>query len=118
MNRKLNRWTYAVVGIIVLLLAGLVYAWSVFSSPIAAYFSDWTKAQLSLTFTICMGFFCLGGLLGGLLSNKIKTKVGVWISAVLFFVGFFIASKAAAHPRSISDTECFVVSLPVLYTTW
>ncbi|PNV60694.1 MFS transporter [Clostridium sp. chh4-2] len=96
MNRKLNRWTYAVVGIIVLLLAGLVYAWSVFSSPIAAYFSDWTKAQLSLTFTICMGFFCLGGLFGGLLSNKIKTKVGVWISAVLFFVGFFIASKSGS----------------------
>ena len=67
MNKKMNRWTYAVVGVIVLLLAGLVYAWSVFSSPIAAYFSDWTKAQLSLTFTICMAFFCVGGFVGGLL---------------------------------------------------
>lgn len=94
MNRKLNRWTYAVVGVIVLILAGLVYAWSVFSSPIAAYFSEWTKAQLSLTFTICMGFFCLGGLAGGMLANKINTKVSVWISAVLFFIGFFIASKS------------------------
>ncbi|MBT9776633.1 MFS transporter [Clostridium sp. MCC353] len=96
MNKKLNRWVYAVVGVIVLLLAGLVYAWSVFSSPIAAYFSEWTKAQLSLTFTICMGFFCVGGLAGGLLSNKINTKVGVWISAALFFIGFFIASKSGS----------------------
>ena len=59
MNKKMNRWTYAVVGVIVLLLAGLVYAWSVISSPVAAYFTEWTKAQLSLTFTICMGFFCV-----------------------------------------------------------
>ena len=29
--KKLNRWVYAVVGVIVLLMAGLVYAWSVMS---------------------------------------------------------------------------------------
>ena len=96
MNRKLNRWTYAAVGVIVLLLAGLVYAWSVFSSPIAAYFTEWTKAQLSLTFTICMAFFCFGGLAGGLLANRINDKIKVWISAVLFFIGFFIASKSSS----------------------
>lgn len=96
MNKKMNRWTYAVVGVIVLLLAGLVYAWSVFSSPIAAYFSDWTKAQLSLTFTICMAFFCVGGFVGGLLAGKVDVKINVWASAVLFFVGFFLASKSTS----------------------
>ena len=95
MNKKMNRWTYAVVGVIVLLLAGLVYAWSVFSSPIAAYFSDWTKAQLSLTFTICMAFFCVGGFVGGLLAGKVDVKINVWAS-VLFFVGFFLASKSTS----------------------
>lgn len=94
MNKKMNRWIYAVVGMAVLLLAGLVYAWSVMSSPIAQYFSDWTKAQLSLTFTICMGFFCVGGFVGGLLAGKINVKLNVWASAVIFFVGFFIASRS------------------------
>ena len=27
--KQLNRWVYAIVGVIVLLFAGLVYAWSV-----------------------------------------------------------------------------------------
>lgn len=94
MNKKMNRWTYAVVGMIVLLLAGLVYAWSVISSPIAAYFPDWTKAQLSLTFTICMAFFCVGGFVGGLLNGKVNVKICVWASAILFCIGFIIASRA------------------------
>lgn len=31
--KKINRWRYAVVGCAVLLLSGLVYAWSVLSGP-------------------------------------------------------------------------------------
>ena len=57
MSTKNKRWIYAAVGVMVLLLAGMVYAWSVLSSPIGAYFPEWSKAQLSLTFTICMGFW-------------------------------------------------------------
>lgn len=95
MNKKMNRWVYAAVGVVVLLLAGLVYAWSVFSSPIAAYFPEWTKAQLSLTFTICMAFFCIGGFVGGLLAGKVNVKINVWASAILFFIGFFIASRSS-----------------------
>lgn len=88
MKLKLNRWIYAAVGVIVLLFAGLVYAWSVLASPIAAEFTQWSQAQLSLTFTICMTLFCLGGFVGGLLSGKINVKINVWAAAVLFFIGF------------------------------
>lgn len=89
-----KRWLYAGVGTIILLLAGLVYAWSVIASPLAAYFTEWSQAQLSLTFTICMSFFCFGGLAGGLTSKKINVKVNMIISGILFLIGFFIASKA------------------------
>lgn len=96
MKLKLNRWIYAAVGVIVLLFAGLVYAWSVLASPIAAEFTQWSQAQLSLTFTICMTLFCLGGFVGGLLSGKINVKINVWAAAVLFFIGFFVASRATS----------------------
>ena len=94
MSGKNRRWLYAAAGVIVLLLAGLVYAWSVLSAPVAAYFPEWSKAQLSLTFTICMGFFCIGGFLGGLANRRIPVRIHVWASAVLFFIGFLIASRA------------------------
>ena len=91
---KRNRSFYAALGLIMLLLAGLVYAWSVLSLPIGAYFTAWSKAQLSMTFTICMMFFCLGCMAGGMVSKRISARTAVWISGVLFLAGFFIASRA------------------------
>ncbi len=91
---KTNRWIYAVVGVVVLLFAGLIYAWSVLASPLAAYFTEWSSAQLSLTFTICMSAFCLGGLAGGLTSGRWDVKYNVWAAALLFLAGFVLASKA------------------------
>lgn len=92
--KHLNRWVYAAVGVIVLVFAGLIYAWSVLSTPVAAEFTEWTKAQLSLTFTIAMACFCLGGLAGGLLSGKISVKINVWAAAVMFLAGFLLAGRA------------------------
>ncbi len=91
---KTKRWGYALVGVIVLLFAGLVYAWSVLANPIGAYFTEWTGAQLSFTFTLCMMFFCLGGLISGMLSPKVPAKVMMKFSAVFFLAGFLLASQA------------------------
>ena len=46
--KNLNRWVYAIAGVVVLLMAGLIYAWSEMSQPIASARPDWTAAQLSL----------------------------------------------------------------------
>lgn len=93
-----NRYFYAVVGVIVMLFAGFVYAWSILSAPIAADFPQWTNAQLSLTFTICMAFFCLGGMAAGILSKRIPARANVIISALLFLVGFFLTARANSLP--------------------
>ena len=56
--KGLNRWVRAIAGVVVLLMAGMIYAWSVMSKSIGASRS-WTSAQLSLTFTLVMAFFCI-----------------------------------------------------------
>ena len=89
--KQLNRWVYAIVGVIVLLFAGLVYAWSVLSTPIGAEFTGWTKAQLSLTFTLVMILFCIGSLLCGLLAGRLS-----WAQSC-FWPAF--SSPAAASRR-------------------
>ena len=58
--KNLNRWVYAIIGVITLLLAGLVYAWSVMSKSIGAARPDWTAAQLSIeSFLGCLWVICL-----------------------------------------------------------
>lgn len=94
--KKRNRWFYALVGVILMLFAGMIYAWSVLSIPIAEEFSQWSKAQLSLTFSIVMILFCAGGVIGGLLSSKLNQKLYIWTAALLFILGFTIA----AHTQS------------------
>ena len=96
--RSASRWIYVAVGCVVLLFSGLVYAWSVLSGPIAAEFPRWTTAQLSLTFTIVMSFFCLGGLTCGALSARISPRIFLWISALLFLVGFLLTASMRSLP--------------------
>lgn len=99
--KKLNRWVYAIIGVIVLLMAGLIYAWSVMSKSIGAAHPDWTKAQLSLTFTIVMAFFCVGGLIAGILSKKVKARIYVILAGVLLLAGFFVASLTQTSPAML-----------------
>lgn len=87
-----NRWLLASAGVIILLFAGLVYAWSVLASPIAEEFPQWTQAQLSLTFTLVMTMFCVGCLVGGFLTAKLKPSLYIMISAAMFLAGFYLTS--------------------------
>ena len=99
--KNLNRWVYAIIGVISLLIAGLIYAWSVMSKPIAASRPEWTTAQLSVTFTVVMAFFCLGGFIAGLFSKKVNPRIYVIISAVLMCLGFFVASLTGEGPMML-----------------
>lgn len=93
--KNINRWFYAGAGVLVLLFAGIIYAWSILSLPIAGEFPEWSRFQLSVTFTIAMSFFCLGGLLGGLMVGRgINVRVNITLSSLLTLTGFLLAAAA------------------------
>lgn len=98
--KKMNRWCYAFIGVLVLLFAGMVYAWSVLSAPIADEFTSWNKAQLSLTFTIVMIMFCIGCTVGGFLIKKISAKVFVWAAAIAVSLAINISDKKLLERRN------------------
>ena len=50
------RWFYLGVGIIAMLFAGVLYAWSILKSPLATEFK-WGASELALNFTLAMSFF-------------------------------------------------------------
>lgn len=88
-----SRALMAIGGLAVMLFAGMIYSWSVISSPIAAEFTSWNKLQLSFTFTLVMIMFCVGGLIGGLLNGKVSLRFYLWVSAALFILGFTLSSR-------------------------
>ena len=91
-NQKLSiRWTYMVVGIIAMLFAGVLYAWSILKSPLSAEFG-WGTSELALNFTLAMTFFCIGGLLGAQISKRLGHRVAIISSGVLSAAGFILTA--------------------------
>lgn len=90
---KENRIGYLVTAVVALALAGIVYAWSVLSQPIGTQFSDWSRTELSFTFTLSMACFCLGGLVGGFVDKKLSLRIRLYLAGALFFLGTLISSR-------------------------
>ncbi|SHI95085.1 MFS transporter [Parasporobacterium paucivorans] len=77
---------------IIMLLLGLIYAWSIFVAPLEKEFG-WTRDQTSLTFTICMSFFCIGGLVAARIRKKINVSILLIINAIVILIGFLLTSR-------------------------
>jgi len=99
MKKALPRSIYAVMGVLVLLFAGLVYAWTTFSKPLA---NLWSQDALTWTSTIVMAFFCLGGFFGGQMQKKgFNVKLNLVISAILMVADFLISGLVGNLTGSI-----------------
>ena len=90
MNKGQNisvRWTYMIVGVIAMLFAGILYAWSILKSPLSSEFG-WSASELALNFTLAMSFFCIGGLLGAKISKSKGHRLALIVSGILSALGF------------------------------
>ncbi len=80
------------IGTFLMLFLGLIYAWSLFAAPLEEAFG-WSRSQTSITFSISMTTFCIGSIISGIILKKRPPKNVLMISAFLFLIGFFSASR-------------------------
>ncbi len=98
-NKKFYiRWVYMAIGVIAMLFAGVLYAWSILKSPLSTEFG-WRQSELALNFTLAMTFFCTGGLLGSNLSKKAGHRLALIVSGVFSALGFILT--AFLHDTSV-----------------
>lgn len=102
MQAKNTRWLSLAVGTLMMIILGLVYAWSVFVVPLELEFG-WDRAQTSLTFTICMIFFVLGLIASGFLSNVLSKRKITILAAVFLLLGFGFCSRI----NTLTGLYCF-----------
>jgi OFA family oxalate/formate antiporter-like MFS transporter len=100
-----KRWWILAAGVITMLFAGILYAWSILKTPFAAELG-YEASALALCFTLAMSFFCLGGFVSGRLVRRIGTRLTIIFAGLLAGVGFVLTSRLGA--------EC----APVLYLTY
>lgn len=92
------RWFYLGIGVISMLFAGVLYAWSILKTPLTNEFG-WSASQLALNFTLAMSFFCVGGLLGAQISKRVGHKIALIIAGILSAFGFILTGSL--HDTSI-----------------
>jgi len=78
-----------IIGVVVMLFAGIIYAWSILQTPFD-YGDNYT--QLGFTNTMALTFFCAGAVLSGLISKQSTSSLRLVLSAMLMFSSFFVSS--------------------------
>lgn len=92
-NLMSKRWVIAGGGIVLQLILGTVYAWSVFKKPLIAN-HGWSEAAVQGTFMIIIAMIGLAAAFGGMLVDKKGPKFVATMGAILYGVGTLFAGVA------------------------
>lgn len=95
-KKTFSRTTALIAGTAMLLINGVIYAWSIYSMPFGAGFG-WSNAQLGACFTVMLASFCLGGVFGGAVANRRGVRVSIPIGGILGCIGFVLCMFLQAH---------------------
>ncbi len=88
-----NRWLVAIMGTLLMICLGTVYAWSFFQKPLVETY-HWSNSQVMWAFNLAICFLGLAAAWGGINLAKFgPTKLAV-TGGALFGVGYLIASFA------------------------
>lgn len=98
-----NRWYIAIMGTLLQVVLGTVYAWSFFQKPIVAEYG-WTNVQTMWIFSIAILFLGLSAAFGGMILPKYGPRKLASIGAFLYGVGYLISAYAM-----------YISSLPLFY---
>ena len=86
-----NRWAFAWAGVLVMILAGTVYAWSNFTQPVIASFG-WSATQASLVFGIAIFALGIGAVIGGRWQDQVGPRTVTITGIVLWGIGNLLAA--------------------------
>ncbi len=91
-----NRWVIAGAAVVMQICLGAVYGWSVFVKPLVAQ-EHWTLTQVSLTFTLSVGFLGIGTIIGGLWQDRVGPRLVAMVGGVIYGIGYIVASFAVRN---------------------
>lgn len=94
-----NRWLLAVMGTLLQVALGTVYAWSYFQQPVMLA-GNWTNAQAAWAFSLAIFSLGIAAAWGGINLNRFGPRRLAMTGGFLFGLGYLVAS-CALHLRSL-----------------
>ncbi len=94
-----NRWLIAIMGTLMQVALGTVYAWSFFQQPIMKA-NNWTNSQAAWAFSLAIFFLGVSAAWGGLQLPKYGPRKMAMLGGVFYGSGYLIAAFAL-HIQSL-----------------
>ncbi|MBS1197180.1 MAG: yhjX 1 [Proteobacteria bacterium] len=88
-----NRWLVAIMGTVLQLVLGTIYAWSFFQKPMMTY-GGWDNQQVAWIFSLSICFLGLAAAMGGVLLPKFGPRKLAIAGALLYALGWVIGGFA------------------------
>jgi OFA family oxalate/formate antiporter-like MFS transporter len=95
-----SRWLIAIMGTVLQLCLGTVYAWSYFQDPLTKSYC-WTNSQVMLAFSLAICFLGLAAAFGGMNLKRFGPRKLAVTGGILFGAGYLLAGLAlslCSHP--------------------
>lgn len=92
-EHKQNRWLIAIMSTILMIVLGTVYSWSFFQKLIVEEYG-WSNSAVAWAFSCSIGFIGFAAGWGGINLPKYGPKRLAMIGAVLYGIGYILASWA------------------------
>ena len=89
MRRSFSRAAALAAGTAVMLINGVIYAWSIYSTPFGGAFAG-RAPSWACAFTVMLGCFCLGGVLGGAVAERRGVGFSIPAGGALGCAGYLL----------------------------
>ena len=89
-----GRWLFVVLGLIMCICLGAVYAYSIFLAPVKAAFVGVTAFQANLPFMVFLTFFAILMFFGGRIMEKLGPRNLSIIGGIIVGLGWLLSSYA------------------------
>ncbi|MDI6718582.1 MAG: OFA family MFS transporter [Methanomicrobiales archaeon] len=101
MPAEKGRWLLVAIGLVINLILGSIYAWSVFVTPLTAYFTETlgkavTSAEVLLPYSVFLAFFAITMPLSGRFIETLGPRRMTIVGGVLTGAGWLLASLATS----------------------
>ncbi|MBR6556855.1 MAG: MFS transporter [Clostridia bacterium] len=111
-NKSSLRMGILCAGVIAMLFAGIIYAWSILKVPFAEEVGLAAPA-LALNFTLTMCFFCIGGVVSSFFVKRIGTAMTLVLSGVLAGAGIVLSGMFADSVAALYVFYAFMAGLGI-----
>jgi OFA family oxalate/formate antiporter-like MFS transporter len=95
--REKAGWIVVSGGILINLMLGVTYAWSVFAGPLADQYK-WTQTEVQLAFSVMLAFFALSMIPAGMLQDRKGPRIVALAGGALLGLGFIATGLFANSP--------------------